>query len=214
MLVDDIIKTRFVMEVDGVACSNTMFWKVVAAPATDTVSDTIKLLAALWWDKFKTLVPASVVLGCADWDNQTRNETQVVYPGLTGTGGVGDHHPALQVLNIHVEGWDDLEDPVTVVGKLRNSISGWLESISTHGRVNEATDLTALELFYTQQHLLDTGEANLLPVVRHDSAGKAWRDGGKVGDKPAPVYVYLPSQTAQFDSRFRTLRGRKTRLCA
>ena len=214
MEVNDIIRTRFVGQVDGVATSNTQFWKVASVPTTDTVSDTIKALAALWWSKFSAYLANSVTLACADWDNQTRNEVQVTYPGLPGTGGAGDHHPALSVVNISLEGWDAAETPVVTVGKSRNAISGWLESVSTRGRLNQDVNLLPLRLFHTQQQLIAAGEAALVPMVRHDSAGKAWRDGGKVGPQPSPTYVYLESQTAQVDSRIRTLRGRKTVLCA
>jgi len=212
MLVDDIVKIRAFLEVDGVSCQNSWWIKVVTVPATDTVSVSLDKLVKQWFDTFKEHIASSVTLSCAAWNNVTQNEDAVAYPQVGG-GTTADHHPSFSVLNVHCEAWDPLEGVPRTVGKLRNSISGWIEGFSTRGRVTNPGQLEPLELWYEDQHQTDVGELSYRVHARHDTAGKAWRDGGKVGPKPPPVYVYLPIQTAQHDRRFRTLSSRQFSTC-
>lgn len=212
MLVDDIVKIRAFLDVDGVSCQNAWWIKVLAVPATDSVPTSLSKLVQQWFAAFSVHIASSVTLSCASWQNVTRNEDAVAYPGVGG-GTSADHHPSFSVLNIHCEAWDDLAGPPRTVGKLRNSISGWIEGFSTRGRVSNPGNLAALETYYSTQQLTDVGELSYRLHARHDSAGKAWRDGGKVGPQPAPVYVYLPIQQAQHDRRFRTLASRQFSTC-
>lgn len=213
MLADDKIKVRMITQVDGVNCTNTLWFNVQQVPATDSLTTSLLKLATSWWDSIKANISSDVVLACADWDNQTRNEAAIVYPQLAG-GTSGDHHPALSIVSIHVEGWTPADATPRTVSKTRNSVSGFLESASTRGRLASAIDVGPWEAWMTNVHLLDTGELSVMPLCRHDSAGKAWRDAGSVPPQPAPVYEFHQSRTAKVSDTVTTFRRRKTRLCA
>jgi len=213
MNADDIIQTRFIYVVDGVACNNMMFWKVLAVPGSDNLTTSLTKVATAWWDAVKVLLSPSVVLSCVDWDNKTQNESAIAYPGLAGGPG-GDAHPALASLSIHCEGWEGADAPPRTVGKTSQKLSGLLKSITTDGRLNATASVTAWEAFMQNSLLVDIGELHVQPHCRHDSAGKAWRAAGSIPPQPAPVYVYLPTKTAVVRDRIGTMANRKTRLCA
>lgn len=212
MLVDDIVKTRFIYNVDGVNCNNTMFWKVLAVPATDTLSVSLLKVATAWWNAVKVLLSPNVVLLCADWDNQTQNENAIVYPAIAGGPG-GEAHPAIAYLNIHVEGWDGAAAVPRTVSKTSIKLSGILKSITKDGRLNDTANTTAWEAFMINTLLVDVGELNVQPMCRHDSAGKAWRAAGSIPPQPAPVYEYYASKTSVVRDQVRTISGRKGANC-
>lgn len=215
MQADDIILVRTVINVGGVQCSNKHLLKVLAAPATDSVSATLLKYVDLWWDSVKDLISSSCELVCCDWNNLTRTEVAVNYPGNLGAH-IGDFHPSISFLNIHIEGWDSLESaPRSAVGKTSQRLSGIAKDHTIRDRLINTELTTPWEVFMTTSHLLDVGEAHLVPQVSHDTAGKAWRDSGSPDPpgKPAPVYVYFDSQTAHADKIIRVSRARKPKGC-
>jgi len=213
MLVDDIIKVSARVKCDTVECGNDMFFKVLAVPLADGLALSLTKLITRWWDTYKEHIANTVILSCATWDNQTRNEIATVYPALPG-GTAGDHQPSHSVLNVNCKAWDEAEAAPRTIGAFRQSISGWLESTSTRGRLGAAINVTSWPTFFENVQLVDVDQLSVRPMARHDSAGKAWRDGGKVGDQPTPTYVYIPIEDATVDCRFRTLASRRSRICA
>lgn len=200
MLAGDYIRTKYVVEVAGVATQQSQDW-LVGAVGSDPLSSQLMELANAWWFARTAFLGSNVLFSCLHYNNWSRPEQEVIYPLLTGTGGTTEIHPQYQCVRVNL--YSDYEVLKGKILRGSTNIGGVIESLSTRGRINDLAEFQAARGFEASQ--FDDSPTGLIlnPVLR-------WYDDGPV----TPIYRHTPIANATLNPTFLTLRSRKTKLCS
>lgn len=201
MQVDDILDIKFAIDYAGVSSVMGTFWKVSAyrGPATD--ESILTSFATTFWDTFKHYITDTAILSCVKMVNKTTPGQSVILPSFPGTN-VGDGHPPHQAVRVYQYGRESFGEPA-----IRNSmnLAGVVESLSTRGRINDATGWQALIDFLVNVWLGPATMADFRPMVKRTLA---------LGGVGLPDTVdYYPAEFSRLHEKLTVMRSRKYRLC-
>ena len=191
----DFVKTRVVNVVSGQQTQLAMFWQVAAILGVDTLVTAASDLAALYWDAVKGQIPASVEFQAFTWENQSRNEKLVVYPGLAGVGG-SEPMAAYNVIRMNI--WGRVLGPPDEVHRNAINVPGIRESNIDKGVLARGSYMNLLRNFLTQQQDTSPSGIQLNPQVR-------WR----TVQGPPAEYAFTPVEQCQENPVATTLRSRR-----
>lgn len=195
---DDIVQFTIVTELEGVAMRNTIYWQLDNLGNVDELTDIARILGEEWID-----VAAGVLSSVLDFtaflvDNLTRNEVRGVHTTSQKGGVLRDSHPQDQVLRFAE--WAPA-DPPTVVYRGGFNLSGIEEALSTDGRLNDITEVTAIEGYLFNQHIDSDSGLQASPHVRRRIPGSS-----------PPSYTFHRIVKAQVNPTFFKLKSRKTQV--
>lgn len=170
-IIGDIIKTSWVSELEGVAISNEMTWRIV--DLGNDPSNLTQLIAITTAYGIAWAPPLSDTIGisCAVYENLTSPEAKEIdFPiGISGLIVTGPH-PQDQVIRFSEY---TVEQPNGTLKRGAYNLSGVAESLSTNGLVNNVTLFSPLRQFLSDQLVLGAGWT-IKPVQRFESTrGKA-----------------------------------------
>jgi len=199
MELGDYIRTRYIVEVAGVATAQYQDWQIDGI-GTDSLQDKLEELALAWFTARRPLLGTNCLFSCMHYMNLSRNEQLAVYPGLAGQGGSDAIHPQYQVVRINT--YTAVEILRSKVLRGSTNISGVIEGLSTRGRINDMAEFDNARLFESARY--DAGPTGLTmdPHLR-------WLDESS----PPPIYRFTQLEAAVVNPTFLTLRSRKTKIC-
>lgn len=196
----DLFRTTFLVEVAGIQTQQKMDWRLDSILGADTLDVVLGDLAQAWWDTVKNVLVNQCMFSCMFYQNWSRVEQYVIYPGLAGLAGTAGH-PQFQVVRLNIYGRDPgALDPGMKRGA--SNLSGVTESLSTRGRINDLAEFSPWQLFNIASMQTSATGWEISPRQR-------WLDTGPV---PA-VYSFVPVVGTQVNPTFKTLRRRKTTIC-
>jgi len=197
----DFFRTTFLVEVAGVQTQQKMDWKLDSIDGADTISTVLGDIASQWWDTVKNIVVNQCMFSCMTYHNWSRVEQVVVFPGLAGLGGT-EGHPQFQVVRLNIYGQATV-GPDFSIRRGASNLSGVKEDLSTRGRINDLSEFDAWQNFHIGSIFTSLTGWTITPQQRFETA-----------PGPPPTYDFVPVVATQVNPTFKTLRRRKTSICA
>lgn len=165
-VIDDNIKTSWVSELDGVAMSNEITWKIVDLGDDPTNLSMLIAITTAYGIAWSPPLTMTTTISCAVYENLSSPEAKEInFPiGIEGLI-IGTPHPQDQVIRFSEY---TVEQPNGTLKKGAYNLSGMAQSLSTNGIVNDVALFSPLRQFLSDQLVLGTGWT-IKPVQRFQS---------------------------------------------
>ncbi len=199
---DDQLSYELITELDGVQMSNTRYFEIDDIGDDPTPASMLNDIVNHYYDSIKIMCGAAWKIVCANLHNHTQvTGDTTIFVTLLGMGP-GDTHPQHQVVrhNIYAQ-----EQPANIIHRGAFNQSGIIETKSFRDRVGDPSDYDALN-----QHLFVPG----------NFGGTGWAVSTLVryNAEPDPLQPFIEAfanvRKVNLNTQFKTLRSRKTKLCA
>ena len=202
--INDIILTRWVIEVNGVQTQFGLYWRLTAiASNPEGWMTNMNYLADSVWNEMSPFMSLDAKLSCLLYYNLSSGEKGIVYPMLAGVGG--DSHPTQSVIRFNLYAQPESPDVKRYRGSIH--VSGVNEGFSVEGLVSQQDAF---------QGFLNLLKANFLFAIETD----AWTGNVVVRHDRTPPpsltreYHYGDVSLAVMKPQFMNLGSRRANLCA
>jgi len=199
--VGDHFKITIVQELAGLQLSNAIYGRIMGLGDEPSIADVLEDTMTAYYDTVKDICSDAWAIVCGFYENLTRVEEKtlrfITLPGLSVT----DSHPSDQVVRINEYAVNVSPPPAVRRGAWNQA--GIIESLSTSGRINDASAFTNLRSFLDTQFILPGPGWTITPVLRYQPIP---------GNVPV-IHDFEPMALGQVSSRLFKLSSRKTSLC-
>lgn len=202
-IVDDRMAVTILTELDGVAMQNTRYFEIDALGTEPTNAASLLEIVTGYHDSIKAYCFTGWKIVCATLENLTTPEGKtVIFVTLAGMSIV-DSHPQHQVLRFNIAAQ---QQPENIMHYGAFNQSGIIESKSNRGRVAVPDDFNPLVQWLGLDMGLGGTGWSVSPLLRFNAT------------PPSPPNPFTEDfdviQKVQVNTEFKTLRSRKTVLCA
>jgi len=196
--VEDIVQFTIVTELEGVAMRNTMYWQLDNLGNVTDLAAIANILGQAYIDVSEALLSTVVEYTAFLVDNLTRNEVRGVITTSQKGAQLRDSHPQDQVLRFNE--WAP-SSTAEVMHRGAFNLSGVVESLSTHGRINDIVEFNGLAGYLSSQNIDAGSGLQSTPHVRR-----------RVPASQPPIYTFHKITKAQVNPTFFKLKSRKTQI--